>query len=110
MRTTRCLERKWATQSSTSSIALSRGHTACARLLLENGAETGLAVWAAARQGHFEVARLLVAYGAELDKPASDGSSPVKAARAAGYDDVADMLVDAGARDGPLLASFKHHF
>ena len=64
--------------------------------------EAGLSVWAAARQGHFEVARLLIAHGADVDKPSNDGSTPVKAARAAGYDDVADLLIGAGARDGKL--------
>ena len=78
------------------------GRTACARLLLEHGAEAGLSVWAAARQGHFEVARLLIAHGADVDKPSNDGSTPVKAARGAGYDDVADLLIGAGARDGKL--------
>ena len=82
--------------------AAQEGRTACARLLLQNGAEAGLSVWAAARQGHFEVARLLIAHGADVDKPSNDGSTPVKAARAAGYDDVADLLIGAGARDGKL--------
>ena len=45
---------------------------------------------------------LLIAHGADVDKPSNDGSTPVKAARAAGYDDVADLLIGAGARDGKL--------
>lgn len=89
-----------ATQKDTALIwAAEMGSTACAKLLLESGADPNLVEWDgwsplhwAARNGHLEVTELLLTYGASIDQRDSRGLAPVHWAAGGGYWEVFDML------------------
>jgi ankyrin repeat protein len=91
--------------------ASSHGHEAIARTLLDHGAKIGTALFQAAEKGHKQVVELLLSYGADVNVVLDDvfGRSPLEAASASGYLEIARTLLDSKAeiRNALLEAAFS---
>ena len=83
-----------------------KGDVATVKVLLDHGADvnifadksdTGALFWAAQR-GHAEVVKVLLAAGADYTHVNSSGWTPMMAASYGGYNDIVQILRDAGAR------------
>jgi ankyrin repeat protein len=82
-----------------------KGKTAAARILLDNGANIdrkyplyGSPLYAAIYGNHVESVELLLARGADANLPNGD-DTPLKIARANGYDAILVLLKKAGAKE-----------
>lgn len=72
---------------------------------LPPGDQSNTALHAASRQGHGEVVRYLVErLGMEVDRPLSDGRTPLALARAAGHAQMESVLLSLGAQNVPIAA------
>ena len=85
--------------------AASKGKTGAARILLDNGANidrkytlNGSALFAAIYGNHVETVALLISRGADVNLRNGD-ETPLKIARANGYDGIVVLLKKAGARE-----------
>jgi len=83
-------------------IAAWKGHTVCARLLIEHGANVNLqtksgesALSRAIAQDRRDIVRLLIDGGADLDQRYKGRETPVEYARARGRTEIVQMLEEA---------------
>jgi ankyrin repeat protein len=98
--------------------AIREGSVECVEVLLERGADpegyrkVGKPLHAAAQMGSVEIARLLLAHGADVNGMDANMETPLAIARAAGHEDVADLLVEEGgaAFDLDLDAMWQNEF
>ena len=105
--------------------AVSRGHEAVTKLLLDHGADvtaededSGTALIASAANGHEAVAKLLLDHGADVASTNDDGRTALLLAAFGGHEGVAKLLLDHGAdvastdydgRTALLLAAIGGH-
>jgi uncharacterized protein len=87
-------------------IACYRGQTACAKFLLEHGAQVnqksgeGSALQAASYQNNLELVKLLIAHGAELNNQGPDGNTALMYAVLNQNKKMVKFLLDRGADQG----------